>query len=53
MKTAMKAWGRQTVAALALCGLGDIGQAADLVIGQVAPLSGVLASTGHQMVVGG
>lgn len=28
-------------------------RAADLVIGQVAPLSGVLASTGAQMVVGG
>ena len=27
--------------------------AAELVIGQVAPLSGVLASTGKQMVVGG
>lgn len=27
--------------------------AADLVVGQVAPLSGVLASTGRQMVVGG
>ena len=27
--------------------------AADIVVGQVAPLSGVLASTGHQMVVGG
>ncbi len=52
MKT-LKIWGRQTVAALALVGLGGLAQAAELVIGQVAPLSGVLASTGHQMVVGG
>ena len=36
-----------------LCGLGCFVQAAELVIGQVAPLSGVLASTGHQMVMGG
>ena len=46
----------QMVAALVLCGLGGLGgmaQATDLVIGQVAPLSGVLASTGRQMVVGG
>lgn len=50
---AFKFWGRQTLAALALCGLGNFVLAADLVIGQVAPLSGVLASTGHQMVVGG
>lgn len=28
-------------------------RAAELVVGQVAPLSGVLASTGHQMVLGG
>ena len=51
-----KTWGRQTVAALALLGLGCLSEAstaAELVIGQVAPLSGVLASTGHQMVVGG
>ncbi len=41
------------VAALALCSLGGLALAAELVIGQVAPLSGVLASTGHQMVVGG
>ncbi|NML85011.1 ABC transporter substrate-binding protein [Polaromonas sp.] len=51
-----KTWGRRTVAALALLGLGCLSEAstaAELVIGQVAPLSGVLASTGHQMVVGG
>lgn len=41
------------VAALALSGLGSFSLAAELVIGQVAPLSGVLASTGRQMVVGG
>ncbi|MBC7599736.1 MAG: ABC transporter substrate-binding protein [Polaromonas sp.] len=46
-------WGRQAVAALALGTLTGLAPAADLVIGQVAPLSGVLASTGHQMVVGG
>ena len=43
----------QLIAAVALGGLGGIATAAELVIGQVAPLSGVLASTGHQMVVGG
>lgn len=48
----VKTWGRQTLAALTLCSLGAA-QSAELVIGQVAPLSGVLASTGHQMVVGG
>ncbi len=51
-----KTWSRQALAALALCSLGSLGvasAASDLVIGQVAPLSGVLASTGHQMVVGG
>ena len=41
------------VAALALCSLGGLALAAELVIGQVAPLSGVLVNTGHQMVVGG
>lgn len=48
-----KTWGRQTLAALALWSLGCTAQSAELVIGQVAPLSGVLASTGQQMVVGG
>lgn len=52
MKT-FKKLGLQTVAAMTLyCAVG-LTFAADLVIGQVAPLSGVLASTGHQMVVGG
>ena len=49
-------WGRQALAALALCGFNSLVVAsapAELVIGQVAPLSGVLASTGQQMVVGG
>lgn len=41
------------MAVLALCSLGSVAFSADLVIGQVAPLSGVLASTGQQMVVGG
>ena len=49
----LKIWGRQTLAVLALCSLGSVAFSADLVIGQVAPLSGVLASTGQQLVVGG
>lgn len=52
MKT-FTAWSRRTAATLALLSLGGLATAAELVIGQVAPLSGVLASTGHQMVVGG
>ena len=36
-----------------LYGLSGLAGAAELVIGQVAPLSGVLASSGHQMIVGG
>ena len=52
MKT-FKKLGLQTVAAMTLyCAVG-LTFAAELVIGQVAPLSGVLASTRHQMVVGG
>lgn len=46
-------WGWKQLAALALCACAGAAQAADIVVGQVAPLSGVLASTGHQMVVGG
>ncbi|MEP6825560.1 MAG: ABC transporter substrate-binding protein [Ramlibacter sp.] len=38
---------------LALCASCAAARAADIVVAQVAPLSGVLASTGHQMVVGG
>lgn len=49
----LKVWGRRKLAALVLSSLGSVAFAADLVIGQVAPLSGVLASTGQQMVVGG
>ncbi|MEO6016893.1 MAG: ABC transporter substrate-binding protein [Polaromonas sp.] len=52
MKT-FKSWGGQVLAAFALCSLSGLAISADIVIGQVAPLSGVLASTGHQMVVGG
>ena len=48
-----KQWGLQAGAALAICCWAGLTSAADLVIGQVAPLSGVLASTGAQMVVGG
>ncbi len=55
MKT--RRWGRSWVAALALLGAVGAGsapvQAADLVVVQIAPLSGVLASTGKQMVLGG
>ena len=46
-------WSRFALAALALCGTAGLATAAELVIGQVAPLSGVLASTGKQMMVGG
>jgi len=52
MKT-FKQWGLKTAAAMAFCSAAGLTFAAELVIGQVAPLSGVLASTGHQMVVGG
>ncbi|MEZ5607216.1 MAG: ABC transporter substrate-binding protein [Burkholderiaceae bacterium] len=47
---------RKLLAALALGALAVLGRpalAAEVVIGQVAPLSGVLASTGRQMVLGG
>ena len=50
---AFQACVRHAVAALAVCGLAGLAAASELVIGQVAPLSGVLASTGQQMVVGG
>jgi branched-chain amino acid transport system substrate-binding protein len=50
---AIKQWVLKAGAALALCCGAALTHAADLVIGQVAPLSGVLASTGAQMVVGG
>lgn len=45
---------RPWLAALCLAALsGAPAWAADIVIGQIAPLSGVLASTGQQMVLGG
>jgi branched-chain amino acid transport system substrate-binding protein len=49
----MKIW--KTLGACALAAAAPFGQAAgpEVAIGQVAPLSGVLASTGRQMVVGG
>ncbi|MDP1565928.1 MAG: ABC transporter substrate-binding protein, partial [Polaromonas sp.] len=53
MKKTFGPWGLQTLAALTLSAACGLASAADIVIGQVAPLSGVLASTGHQMVVGG
>ena len=53
MKKTFRTWTRQTAAAMVLWGLAGAATAAELVIGQVAPLSGVLASTGQQMVVGG
>ena len=54
---ALTTWGRRALGAL-VCALGagagvPVAHAADLVVGQVAPLSGVLASTGAQMVLGG
>ena len=60
---ALKTWSRRIKTALAsqavmVCalvsgGLAPAVHAAELVVGQVAPLSGVLASTGAQMVLGG
>ncbi|WP_432417877.1 ABC transporter substrate-binding protein [Caenimonas sedimenti] len=47
MRTALRGWFGAALFALAASAQGQ------LVIGQVAPLSGVLASTGKQMVVGG
>ncbi len=50
----MKSWNFLGVALLAMvAGFGAPLQAQEIVIGQVAPLTGVLASTGKQMVVGG
>lgn len=43
-------WG---IGALVALGVMAGAARADIVVGQVAPLSGVLASTGHQMVLGG
>lgn len=50
------AWGRRARAALGwslLLAAALPARAAEIVVGQVAPLSGVLASTGQQMVLGG
>ena len=44
---------KQSLGALALFLLPGMVSANDIVISQVAPLTGVLASTGKQMVVGG
>ena len=49
--TFLKTWG--TCAVLALACAAPAASAQEVVIGQVAPLSGVLASTGRQMVIGG
>ena len=49
----LRNWSFVILAAIALVGTGSYATASELVIGQVAPLSGVLASTGRQMVVGG
>ena len=49
--TFLKIWG--TCALLAFAWAAPAASAQEVVIGQVAPLSGVLASTGRQMVVGG
>lgn len=43
----------RTACALALALLQTTAMAADIVISQLAPLTGVLASTGKQMVLGG
>lgn len=53
LRRAVRHAGRACLAALALALPFSLAQAADIVIGQVAPLSGVLASTGQQMVLGG
>ncbi|MCB1979662.1 MAG: ABC transporter substrate-binding protein [Burkholderiaceae bacterium] len=49
---ALRSGSVRALAAAALCALGPL-HAAEVVIGQVAPLTGVLASTGEQMVLGG
>jgi ABC-type branched-subunit amino acid transport system substrate-binding protein len=52
----MKAWRRwvgSTVVALAAIAGTGAASALEVTVGQVAPLSGVLASTGEQMVLGG
>jgi branched-chain amino acid transport system substrate-binding protein len=52
----MKAWRRwmgSTVVALAAIAGTGAAPAVEVTVGQVAPLSGVLASTGEQMVLGG
>ncbi|MGE0497402.1 MAG: ABC transporter substrate-binding protein [Ramlibacter sp.] len=53
--TSFKSLGQRAALALALWtgGQAAVAAPADITIGQVAPLSGVLASTGRQMVVGG
>ena len=53
--TTWNTWGRRMTAAVstALALAAPAAHAAELVVGQVAPLSGVLASTGQQMVLGG
>jgi branched-chain amino acid transport system substrate-binding protein len=48
-----KSLGRMLIVGLGLAAWGSLAWAADITIGQVAPLSGVLASTGKQMVLGG
>ena len=54
MNKLVKTWSRCMAAALALAGaVAWPLHAAEIVVGQVAPLSGVLASTGEQMVLGG
>ena len=56
MTTTWNTWGRRMAVVLGtvLCAaLAPAAHAAELVVGQVAPLSGVLASTGQQMVLGG
>ncbi|MDB5873484.1 MAG: extracellular ligand-binding receptor [Ramlibacter sp.] len=51
--TSLKSWGRKVLVGAGLAAGTSLALAADITIAQVAPLSGVLASTGQQMVLGG
>jgi ABC-type branched-subunit amino acid transport system substrate-binding protein len=53
MQFGFQRWKRRVLVAATALGMSWSAAGADIVIGQVAPLSGVLATTGHQMVVGG
>ncbi|MBN9404061.1 MAG: ABC transporter substrate-binding protein [Burkholderiales bacterium] len=53
MMKSLKPWSLAALAAGALTAWGPSAGAAEVVIGQVAPLTGVLGTTGQQMVLGG